>query len=81
MSPGESEVVLLPVEATRLYLDLSPFMNIAPLAVRYPAQLGTAAFFCCSLQLLLRRNRMCTAAVLPRARHKNLETATTVNEE
>ena len=33
--PGESEVVLLPVEATRLYLDLRPFMNIAPLAVRY----------------------------------------------
>ena len=33
--PGESEVVLLPVEATRLYLDLRPFMNVAPLAVRY----------------------------------------------
>ena len=32
--PGESEVVLLPVEATKLYLDLRPFMNIAPLAVR-----------------------------------------------
>ena len=33
--PGENEVVLLPVEATRLYLDLRPFMNVAPLAVRY----------------------------------------------
>ncbi|DBA87389.1 TPA: hypothetical protein ACH3X1_004432 [Trebouxia sp. C0004] len=32
--PGENEVVLLPVEATRLYLDLRPFMNVAPLAVR-----------------------------------------------
>ena len=27
--------MLLPVEATRLYLDLRPFMNLAPLAVRY----------------------------------------------
>ena len=35
--PGENEVVLLPVEATRLYLDLRPFMNVAPLAVRYTA--------------------------------------------
>jgi len=33
--PGEKEVVLLPVEAARLYLDLRPFMNVAPLAVRY----------------------------------------------
>ncbi len=32
--PGDNEVVLLPVEATRLYLDLRPFMNVAPLAVR-----------------------------------------------
>ena len=31
---GEHEVVLLPVEATKLYLDFRPFMNIAPLAVR-----------------------------------------------
>ena len=35
VQPGENEVVLLPVEATRLYLDLRPFMNVAPLAVRY----------------------------------------------
>ena len=31
------------MEATRLYLDLRPFMNIAPLAVRYLAQLDNAA--------------------------------------
>lgn len=34
VKPSEHEVVLLPVEATRLYLDLRPFMNVAPLAVR-----------------------------------------------
>lgn len=47
VSPDESEVVLLPVEATRLYLDLRPFMNIAPLAVRYLPLLGTAAAASC----------------------------------
>lgn len=30
----EHEVVLLPVEATKLFLDFRPYMNSAPLAVR-----------------------------------------------
>lgn len=67
VSPGESEVVMLPVEATRLYLDLRPFMNIAPLAVRYPPYSAAAAGYCCCYSVA-------TAAVAARRNTKHVTT-------